>query len=332
MQREPFLARALWPLLLLSVIAFAVVDLVQHPFLGGSSEAAVVPPPHLTLWLAQTEASGEAGELVRESADSLALYGQPATVGLLGGGAAQAVSDFFAGPRSADDLLAVSSETLADLSQERASTLVGEEPLAAARAQRLLARAVPLGLLGGAPLTLAVLRDSLLRDAAELVGQLRRSPRAHVFATADDNWDTDNLAALVQQAGVDGVVPYSVFSSTRDASLALTAGSADVVLGSREELLPDIRAGRLRELRWPASAGAPPRLWVELLAAPGTNRVQVAALRRLLRHLAHNRVWLDLTGARASVPLDGASLGDFLSSQLARVTALQRLARRVESH
>jgi hypothetical protein len=333
MQREPLVARALWPALLLTVLAFVVIDFVQHPFLGGSSDAAVVPRAHLTLWLAQTEGSGEADTVVHDVADSLLLSGRPATVATPAGGAARAIIGFFRSPHAADDLLAVSSETLADLAQERMSTLVGEEPLAAARAQRLLAEAVPLGVLRGAPLTLAVLPDSPIRDVAELLGQLRRSPDAHVFAIADDNWDTDNLATLVQDAGVEGVVPYRVFSSAQDASLALTAGSADVVLEPRTALLPDIRAARLRELPWPAAAGPPPRLWVELLTTPRASVTQVASLRRQLRAMTHGPVWREVlhSDEQAAVdPLASPRLDSFLPMQMARTAQLQAVVTNVE--
>ena len=327
------LARALWPALLLTAIAFVVVDFVRHPYLGSESQASIVPKAHLTLWLAETEAAGESGALVREIADSLLLRGRPAAVGLLSGGSSQAVTSFLDGRRSTDQLLAVSSETLADLAQERTSTLPGEEPLRAARAQRLLARAVPIGVFGGEPLTIAVTPSSPVHDVGQLLAQLRLSAQAHVFAITDENWATDNLATLVQDAGVEGVVPYRVFSSAQDASLALAAGSADVVLASRGALLPDIRARRLRLLGWPEAAGRPPRSWVELLAAPGMPASDIAALGRRIDALTRDIRPGSAFGGAGRIPLEpvtGAHLRSFLVTQMARIAELQQIALRVE--
>jgi hypothetical protein len=333
MSAQSLYSRALWPLLLLLVVAFVVVDFVRHPYLGSESQAAA-PRAHLTLWLAETEAAGES-QVVREAAGSLVLYGRPATIGLLPGGASQAVTSFLSRRQAPGQLLAVSNETLADLSQERSSALAGEEPLQAAHAQSLLEHAIPIGVLGGEPLVLAVSPDSPVRDVGDLFAQLRRSAQAHVFAITDDNWATDNLAALVQDAGVEGVVPYRVFPSPQDASLALAAGDADVVLAPYGALAPDFDAGQLRALHWPAAAGSPPRSWVELLAGPHVPRTEVLALRRQLRKLERNGVWRSLAGVdgRApSEPLSGTSMRSFLTAQIERITELQQVALRVERH
>jgi hypothetical protein len=325
------LARALWPALLAAVGAFVVADFLHHPFLGAASDAAAPPQAHLTLWLAQTEAGGEGSDALRETAASLQLYGRPATVGLLAGGASQAVSGFLAHRHTADQLLAVSSETLADLAQERAGALYDDEPLRAALAQRLLARATPVGVLGADPLAIAVPQGSPIRDVGRLLADLRRSAQAHVFAIVNDSWAADNLAALVRDAGVEGVVPYRVFPSPQDASLALAAGEAEVILAPRGALVPDLRAHRLRALAWPAGAGGAPRFWVELLAPPGVDPGRVRALRRQLRALSHNAVWRRLLGGPAAAPaLAGDRLRGFLAAQLARTARLQRVAARVE--
>jgi hypothetical protein len=330
-QADSAFARALWPALVLAVLAFVVADFVRHPFLGAESQAAVAPRAHLTLWLAATEASGESAPVVREVADGLLLNGRSAAVGELAGGSSQAVSAFLGRSESADQLLAVSSETLADLAQERTSTLPGEEPLRAALAQRLLARAVPVAVLGGEPLAIAVAPGSPVRDVGELLAQVRSSAQAHVFAITDDNWATDNLAALVQDAGVEGVVPYRVFPSPQDATLALAAGSADVVIAPRGTLLPEVRAGRLRALAWPPGAGSVPRFWTELLAAPAAPAGSVAALRRQLRALARSGVLPGLPGGSARLHLlCGASLRGFLATQMRSTAELQELALRVE--
>jgi hypothetical protein len=332
--RNPALARSLWPLLLLAVFAFVVVDFVRHPYLGAESQAAVAPRAHLTLWLAETDDSGETGAVVHETADSLLLYGRPATVGLLSGGSAQAVTGFLGRGQPADQLLAVSSETLADLAQERTSALPGEDPLRAALAQHLLGRSVAVGVLRSEPLTIAVPPRSPLGNVEELLAQVRRSAQAQVFAITDDNWATDNLAALVQDAGVDGVVPYRVFSSAQDASLALTAGEADVVLAPRGALLPGIEARQLRALRWPAGS-AVPRSWVALLAAPGASAVQGATPRRPFRALTQGPAWRSAArklGLSTQDPVTGTHLRDFLAAQMTRTAELQQVALQVERH
>jgi hypothetical protein len=334
MQGDHALVRMLWPALVLAVLAFVVVDFVRHPFLGAASEAASAPRPHLTLWLAETDASGEAGPVVHEIADSLQLYGRPATVGLLSSGASQAVTGFLGQRRPADQLLAVSSETLADLAQERTSALPGEDPLRAALAQRLLARAAPVGVLESEPLTIAVPQSSSLGNVGELLAQVRRSAQAHVFAITDDNWATDNLASLVQDAGVDGVVPYRVYPSAQDASLALTAGDANVVLAPRGALSHSIGSHQLRALAWPAG-DLPTRSWVVLLAAPGASAAQIATLRRQFRALTHAPAWRSAArelGLSATTPLAGTRLRDFLAVQLARTAELQLVALQVERH
>jgi hypothetical protein len=332
MQGNDRVARALWPALLLAVLAYVVLDFAQHRFLGAASEAAVAPEAHLTLWLAQTDASGEVGVAIRETAGSLLLYGRPATVRLLPGGSSRAVTDFLGRSRPAGQLLAVSSDTLADLARERIGGLLGDDPARAAYAQRLLTRAIPVRVISDDPLTIAVRPSSPIHSVAELLAHVRRSVQTHVFAITDDTWAADSLAALVQRAGVDSVVPYRVFPSAQDASLALAAGAADVVLAPRSAILSDVQAHRLRALSWPRSAGPPPRTWIELLAAPGTPTAHVRTLRRQLDMLAHNDAWRRLLHGYGRVMdlLFGARLHDFLATQVRLTAQLQQVALRVE--
>jgi tripartite-type tricarboxylate transporter receptor subunit TctC len=158
--------------------------------------------------------------------------------------------------------------------------------LQAALAQRLLARARPARLLGADPLAIAVRRGSPIRNVAQLVAQLRSAPQARVFATTGENWATDDLAALVDGAGVDGVVPYLVYPSSEEAALALAAGAAEVLLAPRTAIAAQVRAGALRELAWSAGARRPAPFWVALVAAPGVapgRRVRAPGPARLLR-------------------------------------------------
>jgi hypothetical protein len=341
-RRNVYLARAMWPALLLAILAFVVLDFIEHPFLGAASDAAVTPQAHLTLWLAQAEASSETGAAVAETAGSLLLYGKPATVGVLQGGSSQAVSGFLGQRRAPGQLLAVSSNTLADLAQERSGVLFGGDPLRAARAQALLARAIGIGVLSVDSLCIAVPVSSPVRDAGELLSEVRRSAQSHVFAITGDSWAADNLAALVKEAGVEGVVPYRVFPSAEDAALALSAGSAGVILAPRRALAGDVRAHRLRMLAWPASAGPEgrrgaggwvPQAFLELLAPPGTPARRVGALRRQVRALAANTVWRRLlrSGGQASASsYTAARLGGFLAREMTLTAGLQQISEHVE--
>jgi tripartite-type tricarboxylate transporter receptor subunit TctC len=326
--------RALWPALLLAVLAYVVVDFVQSPFGSVFSNAVAAPEAHLTLWLAQTETSASTGTTVRIAAGGLQLHGHATTVGVLPGGSSRAVVQFFAQAKTPGQLLVVSSDTLADLAQERASALVGEEPLQAALAQRLLARADPVAVLSTDSLAVAVPARSPIRDMSQLMADMRAWPQGNVFATTEDNWAADSLAALVHEAGVNGVVRYRVFPATEDLSLALSGASADVVLAPRSTILPQLRDGQLRELAWPAGMSPPPS-WVELLAAPGTHASQLAGLRAAVRALIADDRWRALlrrAGQRPSSALSGAQLQQFLETQSARVASLQQVAQRIERH
>lgn len=330
----PRAIRLLWPALLLAVVVYVVLDFVDHPFEGAFSIASATPEAHLTLWLAQTESGAATTAIAHDAADELLLYGQPATAGTLSGGASRAVLDFFSHPRSPEELLAVSSNTIADLAQERVSSLVGEEPLQAARAQRLLAHATPVGVLSDDPLAIAVPPSSPIRSLAELTAQMRAYPQELVFATTEDNWSADNLADLVSQTGVEGVVPYRVYPSAEGAALALSSGEADVLIGPSGQIATEARAKRMRMLGWPSALGAPPHFWVELLAAPGAPRARVRALRHQLSSLIAGAPWHELLRAQGHLaparPLSGAGLLSFLPVRMARAAHLREIALRVE--
>lgn len=326
--------RALWPALLLAVLAYVIVDFAQSPFGSVFSNAVAAPQAHLTLWLAQTETSAPVEVTVHDTAGGLELHGHATTVGALGSGSAHAVVQFFAQHRSANELLVVSSDTLADLAQERESALVGEEPLQAALAQRLLARAVPIGLLSEDPLAVAVPESSPIHSVSQLMAAMRADPEEHVFAVTEDNWASDSLAALVQAAGVNGVVRYRVFPASEDLPLALSGGSAEVLLAPRSAILPRLGAGRLRTLPWPAGVRPAPT-WVELLAAPGTSGADVGRLRAEIQTLVRSPAWRTLLRRGGQVPapaLSGSSLQGFLASQSADLVSLQQTAARLEQH
>ena len=179
------MGRLLWPALLAVLVAHAVSDLLHHPFLGDTGDAAIVDA-HLTLWVPGTEAGGPSEAVAREAAASLQLTGRPATVKLRAGGAAGAVSGFLgedddAGPVRPSDLLVVSSATVADLARGRAQALFGSDAVAARDAEALLRRARPLAVLASDRLVLAVRLRSRLRSGRQLMEDLRDRPHGHSF-------------------------------------------------------------------------------------------------------------------------------------------------------
>ena len=248
----------MWPALILVLLAHAISDVLHHPFLGDTGDAATVDV-HLTLWVPGTEAGGPSEAVAREAAASLQLTGRPATVKLVRtGGAAGAVANFLGGDAArSTDLLVVSSATVADLVRGRSDALFGDEALQAADAEALLRRARPLAVLAQDRLQLAVRMGSHLRSGAQLMAALRTNPRSHLLAVEGDAWTKVNLGRLVQRAGVPGRVPYRAFPSAGEAALGLESGDADVVLAPSSELRAEVAGGRLRVLPWPS--GTPPR-------------------------------------------------------------------------
>lgn len=336
MSRQSRIGRALWPALLAVVVAHAVSDLLHHPFLGDTGDAAIVDA-HLTLWVPGTEAGGPSEAVARDAAASLQLTGRPATVKLRAGGAAGAVSGFLDdldgadGPARPSDLLVVSSATVADLARGRAQALFGSDAVAARDAELLLRRARPLAVLASDRLVLAVRLRSRLRTGAQLIGDLRDRPHGHLFAVEGDAWTKAQLGRLVQRAGVPGHVPYRAYPSGGEAALGLESGDADVVLAPQSALRGEIAAGRMRALAWPRDAGAAPRAWTAVLEAPGLRPDQHARLKDELARLSADTHWrasLRAQGRNAS----GASVPrGFLARGLDDAAWLQRVTARLST-
>jgi tripartite-type tricarboxylate transporter receptor subunit TctC len=321
----------MWPALILVLLAHAVSDVLHHPFLGDTGDAATVDV-HLTLWVPGTEAGGPSEAVAREAAASLQLTGRPATVKLVRtGGAAGAVSGFL-GERTArpTDLLVVSSATVADLARGRADAVFGDEAAQAADAAALLRRARPLAILAQDRLQLAVRTGSHLRTGAQLMAALRTNPRSHLLAVEGDAWTKVNLGRLVQRAGVPGRVPYRAFPSAGEAALGLESGDADVVLAPSSELRAEVAGGRLRVLPWPSGYDAAPRAWTALLEVPGLRPGQHARLRDELARLAADPHWRRvLRRAGRAAPRVGAPRG-FLADRLDDAAWLQRMTAHIE--
>ncbi|MGH2939781.1 MAG: hypothetical protein ACRDPE_16850 [Solirubrobacterales bacterium] len=329
--REPRLGRVLWIVLLVLLGGYVVTDFVRSPFSAPRGSAAVRRVA-VTIWAPAGEAGDESGAVLNAAAAWLDLGGHQTVVKSIPGGSAQAVISFLSHGRPGDGrLLAITSTTLADLAHDRRETLVPGAAEEAALARALLRRSKPVGILAAEPLELTVERGSAIRNGAELLGSLTSAPEEQLFGIDDDTFSRDQLAALVEGAGVNGEVHFTVFQSAADAGQAIESGAAQIVLAGRPALLPDIRGGRLRGLGWPLP-GHRPRAWVALVAGPGTAPAALRRLRSWVVTLQTERQWrahLRTEGRLPAAP--GTRALAFALRHTAAADRLERIADRVES-
>jgi hypothetical protein len=330
-QRESRLGRALWIAIVVVLGGYVVTDFVRSPLLAPSGSAAVRGAA-VTLWAPAAESGGETGAVLDRGAAALELGGHATAVKSLRGGTAQALIDFFSGRSgSRRDLLVVTSTTLADLAHDRHDRLVPGAAEQAAIARELLRRARPVGMLESEPLTVAVGRDSPLRDGEDLLEALAVAPWRQMFAIEDDTYSRDQLAALVDRAGVDGEVRFGVFHSGAEAGGAIGGGRADLALAPRGALDEDIAAGHLRELGWPLGDVPAPRAWIGLVARPDLPAGRLASLRGWLRALTADRRWVaQLRRAGRSPGAPGSRRLAALLADTAAADRLELLAQRIE--
>src|SRR5664279_3767871 len=268
MQRESRLARVLWITLVVLLGGYVVADFVRSPFVASRGSAAVRAAA-LTLWTPAAEAGGETGAAVRDAAAGLELDGLTVATKTISGGSSEAIAEFLARPPHGDGIpvLVLSSATFADIAHDRHDRLVPGAAEDAALARALLRQAKPIDQLESEPLSLGVDPRSSVGDPGAFLSALRSAPSAQLFGISDDTWSRDELAALVNRAGVDGQVPFSVFQSGAAAAQAVETGDAAAVLAPRGALTEEFRSGRLRQLGWPFGAGSrAPRFWVAALA------------------------------------------------------------------
>src|SRR5664279_3668649 len=194
MQRESRLARVLWITLVVLLGGYVVADFVRSPFVASRGSAAVRAAA-LTLWTPAAEAGGETGAAVRDAAAGLELDGLTVATKTISGGSSEAIAEFLARPPHGDGIpvLVLSSATFADIAHDRHDRL----------------------------------------DPGAFLSALRSAPSAQLFGISDDTWSRDELAALVNRAGVDGQVPFSVFQSGAAAAQAVETGDAAAVLAPR---------------------------------------------------------------------------------------------------
>lgn len=326
MKRESRLGRALWLVLLVLLGGYVVADFIRSPF-SAPRGAAAVRPAAVTIWAPAGEAGDESGPVLAGAAAGLELDGHRTALKTVPGGSAQALISFLSQRRSGrGQLLAITSTTLADLAHDRHETLVPGAAEEAALARGLLRLSKPIGILDSTPLEVAVERGSPIRNGSELVASLAAAPGEQLFGIDDDTFSRDQLAALVEGAGVDGEVRFSVFQSAEDAGQAVATGAAETVLADR----PALRHGRLRQLGWPLSTPQP-RAWVALIARPSIDAEQLAALRGWVAGLQTEPHWrghLRAEGRRPGDPGVRALAG--LLRHTAPADHLEQVAEQVE--
>lgn len=330
-RNESQLSRSLWAIVLTVVVSIVVVSYARQA-LDGSSEA-VGFGPSLTLWVAGADAGGQTVSVATQAASCWELNGHSATVGVLPGGSATAVAEFLNGVRGKpDELLLITSTTLADIAHDRHDPLLGDESRERAqRAQRMLANAPPIAILASDPLTLAVSARSSIRTTAQLLERIRDSPSQPLLAVAADSWLRGNLAALVQRTGVQGEVPYGVFSSSREALANLGEDEGQVVVAPYSAISTDLRDGRLRALPWPAADGRAPRAWLAILAPDGLRASEVSTLRAQARGLCAGTTWSRLLRTDGLRPVSPGTidLRSFVPDGIREAARLQTVAARV---
>jgi tripartite-type tricarboxylate transporter receptor subunit TctC len=307
-----------------------VADFVRSPFSAPRGVAAVRPTA-VTIWAPAGEAGDESGPVLDAAAAGLDLRGHQAVVKSIPGGSAQALISFLSRRHPGQgQLLAITSTTLADLAHDRRETLVPGAAEEAALARALLRHSKPIGILATDPLEVAVERGSPIRSGRELIASLGAEPAEQLFGIDDDTYSRDQLAALVEGAGVDGEVHFTVFQSSAGAGQAIESGAAQSVLAGRSALRPDVVSAHLRDLGWPLP-GPAPRAWVGLVARAATPAGQLGRLRRWVTTLQTERHWRGNLRGEGRRPADpGTRAIAALTRHSAAADRLEEVAERVE--
>jgi hypothetical protein len=334
MQRESTLARGLWISVLAVLCAYIAVDLLSSPFEGGSTGKAAVRSPEMTLWVPGPQAGGEAMVVARQAAAGLELLGHDAVVKTLAGGSSPSISNLLTrgSHRGGDDLLVISSSTLADIAQDRYETLVPGAAQQSLVTRQLLLRSRALGVLTADPLLLGVARDSAISSTRAFVEALRRHPSRRLIAIGEDAFSRAQLASLLKRAGIAGDVRFDLRESGPVAAQATMEGAASAVLTPRGNVLGDIRSRGLRKLAWPLHGGRAPRDLVAVVASPRLGRADSAKLRGWLDELVHDPHWraAQRRQGREAPRLRAGQLTHFLPAEIFRAERQERLSRSVE--
>jgi hypothetical protein len=330
MPEESSFSRALWTVALTAAVVIVVLSFARRPLLESDGATPDFSRP-LVLWVTGDEASGQAAALASQAASRWGAAGHGATVGVLPGDSSTAVLDFLQHMRP-NELMLVTSATLAGIVRDRADRLLPEEVRERARrASRLLERANSVALLAVDPLGLVVRAGSPIDTASQVLSLLHRTPPRPLFEVAANAWLQDNLAELVHAAGLHGAIPYGVFGSSRQAVRSLDAGEDGVAVAPRSMLRDEVRSGRLRELGWPSEGSLKPRSWIAVLATPGLGSARISALRSQADALEAGADWRRLLAREGLSPArrSPSRLRSFLHDSLHEASQLQAIAARV---
>lgn len=326
------LDRTLWMLVLIVAIALAIASFAQRPLFGGYGEASGFGRP-LTLWVTSGEAGSQTEAVAHQVAACWSLDGRAVSVGVLPGNPTSAVVDFLRREHHApDELLVVTSTTLADVVHAEHAAFGAEMQERAQQAALLLSQAPSIALIGSDPLTLAVRARSPLRATGQLLALLRDQPSRPLVGIADNPWLRGNLALLAQSAQVHGQMPFSLFRSSREAVASLGSSDVRVVLAPRSAVSSELTGGSLHALPWHSEdKAASPRAWITLIAPRGVNVTQLAGLRRQAGALCSHDTWQRLLRSDGLTP---AARGDlvprgFMRRSLDQAARLQALATRI---
>ena len=186
-----------------------------------------------------------------------------------------------------------------------------------------LQKATPLVTLFREYTTVVVRADSPLRNAQDLLAQLRKDPEKYSIgiATTLGNHIHLGVAQPLQQGGVNiqklRIVPYK---SSAESMVALAGGHLDVVSATTPNLLPYLQAGRVRVLAIAADkrlegAFAQSPTWKEqgidyvsdsfqgVMTAPGATAAQQAYWVNALRKVSETREWKEFVTLNQWEPL-----------------------------
>ncbi|HVR04701.1 MAG TPA: LysR substrate-binding domain-containing protein [Solirubrobacteraceae bacterium] len=330
MQSESSLDRSLWTIALAIAVALVVANFAQRPLFGGDGEASGFGHP-ITLWVTGGEAASQVRSIARQVAACWEQGGQQVDVGVLPGGSSTAVVDFLrSSRRSPDELLLVTSDTLAEVARDERSTPGSELRERGEIAARLLSTAPTVSVLGSDSLALAVSARSPLRDTSQLLAQLRGRPAQPFIGIAEDAWLEGSLASLALRAGVERQVPFEAYRSSRLALASLVSGEIGAVLTQRSSLAADLAAGRVRALPWPH--GHEPRSQVALLAPLGLTGRQLATLQSQSGELCAGGEWRRMLHSDGISPIRSSgttAMRSFVAEDMAEAAALQALAERI---
>ncbi|HEY2631428.1 MAG TPA: hypothetical protein VGI26_03515 [Solirubrobacteraceae bacterium] len=332
MGREPSFDRTLWTIVLVAAIALVIASFAQRSLFGGDGEASGFGRP-LTLWVASGEAGSQTEAVAHQVAACWDLDGRAVNVGVLPGSPTSAVVDFLRQPhREPNELLVVTSTTLADIAHAEREAVATEAQERARQAARLLTGAPSVALIGSDPLTIAVRASSSLRTTTQVLSLLRGQPTRPLVGISENLWLQGNLAVLAQAAGVQGDMPYSSFRSSREAIASVGSTDVRVVLAPASAVSADVRGGSLRTLPWPANAGpSSPRAWIALMAPRGLDASQLDGLRHQAGTLCTRDSWRRLLRSDGLSPASrGSSVPrGFVRDSLSEASRLQTLAARM---